>query len=207
MRRASVVVALFFGKLILLYALFLIPWPGVRGAYATAYRAGGDFIFRTFSGHGRVYFEPIEVTGEGFKAKDTQAVLHNLKTRARGTMPMNTRLMGYLPTAFAASLILATPLPWRRRLVALCLGMALMGGFAAFEMWLRLWEAFSDPSPLALVEWSPWARQLLRAVVNVVGRSPVTAYIVSVFVWITTAIRRDDLRRWLNDAPQVPKSP
>jgi len=201
MRRASLVVGFFFGKLVLLYALFMIPWPGVRDAYASAYRAGGDFLFRTFGGQGRVYFEPLVSSATGFDAHDTQAILHNLTTRARGTMPMNTRLMGYLPTAFAAALVLATPIPWRRRVLALCLGVALMSTFAAFEMWLRLWEAFTDPSPLALRELPGWGRALLKAVLNVVGRSPVSAYIAPVFVWILTAVRRDDIRRVLGDAP------
>jgi len=200
MRRASLVVTLFFGKLILLYALFLIPWPGVRDAYAAGFRAGGNFLFRTFGDSGRVYFEPMAIAGKGFDAYDTNVVIQNLGKGIRGAIPgINSRLMGYLPTAFAASLILATPIPWRRRWIALCLGAALMSGFAAFELWLRLLETFSNPAEFSLYEWPAWGRTLLAAALAIVGKSPVTAYIAPVFVWIVVALRRDDIRRVLGE--------
>lgn len=189
-------VSLFFVKLAFFYAIFLIPWPGVREAYASGFRAGANLLFRTFGERGRAYFEPLDLTGKGFDAYDTRIVMRNLKTGARGTIPgMNSRLMGYLPTVFAATLILATPVTWKRRGVGLCLGMALMSAFAAFDVWLYLMDVWTDATPLGIYAPPPWGRSLFVAALNVVGRSPVTAYIVPVFVWLVL-IRREDVERW-----------
>ena len=174
----------------------------MRGGYAAAFRAGGNFLFRVFGEAGRVYFEPLEMTGKGFDAYDTNVVIHNIRKDIRGSIPgINTRLMGYLPTVFGAAMILATPIPWRRRLVAACLGAALLSGFAALEMWLRLLETFSNPREFALYEFAPWARGLVLVVLKIVHMSPVTSYIVAAMVWILVAVRREDIRDVLNETP------
>jgi len=198
MSQAKLVI-LFFVRLALFYAVFLIPWPGVRDAYASGFRVGANFLFRTFGERGRAYFDPLDLTGKGFDAYDTQIVLRNLGTGARGTIPgMNSRLMGYLPMAFAATLILATPVNWKRRVVGLCLGMALMSAFVAFDVWLHLMDVWTDATPLGIYAPPPWGRSLFVAALNVVGRSPVTAYIAPVFVWLLVLIRREDVERWAN---------
>jgi hypothetical protein len=200
------VILLFFVKIALFYALFLIPWPGVREAYATLFRAGGNLLFRTIGEHGRVYFEPMEITGSLFSAYDTNVRIENRQKGIRGAIPgINTRLMGYLPTAFGVGLILATPVPWRRRLVALCLGVALISAFLALELWLVLLSTLSNPREFNLVALPPWGRTLLGAVLRVVHSSPVTAYVVPVVVWAIVVIRRSDLRRWSGaDTAPVP---
>lgn len=196
MSQARLVI-LFFAKLAFFYAIFLIPWPGVRDAYASGFRTGANLLFRTFGERGRAYFEPLDLTGKGFDAYDTQIVMRNLKTGARGTIPgMNSRLMGYLPMAFAATLILATPVPWKRRAVGLCLGLALMSAFVAFDVWLHLMDVWTDATPLGIYAPPPWGRSLCVAALNVIGRSPVTAYIAPVFVWLVVLIRREDVEKW-----------
>ena len=187
----------FFAKLALFYAMFLIPWPGVRDVYASGFRTSANLFFRAFGENGRAHFEPLEPTGEGFDAYDTQIAMQNLKTGARGTIPgMNSRLMGYLPMSFAAALILATPVAWKRRGVGLCLGLTLMSVFVAVDVWLHLMDVWTDASPLGIYAPPPWGRSLLVAALNVIGRSPVTAYIAAVFVWLVVLIRRDDVVRW-----------
>lgn len=190
-------VILFFLKIALIYALFVIPWPGVRPTYAALFRGGANLLFRTIGDYGRVYFEPMEVTGTLYNAYDTNVRIENVQKGIRGAIPgINTRLMGYLPTAFGAALILATPVPCRRRLVALCLGLALISAFAAFELWLVLLSTLSNPHEFNLFTFPPWGRTLLGAVLAVVHHSPVTGYIVPVVVWAIVVVRRADLQRW-----------
>ena len=120
MLRTRLVVA-FFAKLMVFNALLMVPWPGVREAYGTLYRGMGNLLFRTFGSSGRVYFSAVDPPPTDKDHKDTLLVLENLRSGGRSTpMERNVRKDGYLPTAFAVSLILATPVPWRRRLVAAC---------------------------------------------------------------------------------------
>ena len=185
-------VAAFFLKVILFYALLVIPWPGVKEGYGYVFRAGGNTFFRSFGSAGRVYFHPITDQPVGKDAKDTAAKLENIKSGARGTMDMNSRLMGYLPTAFAAALILATPVPWSRRLWALLWGVLLMSGFAGFELALRLLDAFSDKNVLAVFSLGPVGKASVVILMKVLAMSPVSAYIAPIFVWILVTFRRGD---------------
>ena len=186
-------VAAFFLKVIIFYALLMIPWPGVMGAYGYVFRACGNTVFRTFGSTGRVHFAPITPVPAGKDAKDTTVTLENIKTRgARGTMEMNSRLMGYLPAAFAVALILATPVPWSRRGWSLLWGLLLMGVFTGLELTLRLVDAFSDKNVLAVFSLGPVAKATVIILLKVIALSPVTAYIAPVFVWILVTFRRTD---------------
>jgi len=198
-------IAAFFLKVILFYALLMIPWPGVREGYGYVYRACGNTFFRSFGSAGRVYFAPISPVPEGKDAKDTSVTLENIKTRgARGTMDMNSRLMGYLPTAFAAALILATPVPWLRRLWALLWGVLLMSGFAGFELALRLLDAFSDKNVLAVFSLGLVVKASVVILMKVLAMSPVSAYIAPIFVWILVTFRRGDWAKLL-ESPTSPR--
>ena len=191
-------VAAFFIKVIILYALLMIPWPGVREGYGYVYRACGNKFFRTFGSTGRVYFAPISPAPKGKDAKDTSVTLENIQARgARGTMDMNSRLMGYLPTVFAAALILATPVPWKRQLWALLWGVLLMSAFAGLELALRLIDAFSDKNVLAVFSLGPAAKTMVVILLKVLGMSPVTAYIAPIFVWVLVTFRRGDWAKLL----------
>lgn len=188
----------FFLKVILFYALLMVPWPGLMTAYGYLFRACGNAVFRTFGATGRVYFTPISPAPTGKDAKDTVATLENIKTRgARGTMEMNSRLMGYLPTAFAVALILATAVPWARRSWALLGGILLMSGFAGLELALRLLDAFSDQNVLAVYSLGPAAKGMVVILLKVLAMSPVTAYIAPIFVWILVTFRRGDWEKLL----------
>jgi len=191
-------IAAFFLKVILFYALLMIPWPGVIAGYGFVFRACGNIFFRSFGPAGRVYFAPISPLPAGKDAKDTSVTLENIQTRgARGTMDMNSRLMGYLPTAFAAALILATPVPWSRRLWALTWGVLLMSCFAGIELALRLLDAFSDKNVLAVFSLGPTAKATVLTLLKVLGMSPVSAYIAPIFVWVLVTFRRGDWEKFL----------
>ncbi len=183
-------IAAFFLKAALWYALLLLPWLGGARAYATAFRAGGNLLFRTFGSSGRVYFNPLPPG----KERDTEVVLENIKTRgARGTMDANSRRMGFMATAFLTALVLATPIPWPRRLTALAGGLVLIGVFVAFKMYLQLVNAFSDDNVLAIYTFGSFTKTMVVVLIKVFSMSPVTAYIAPVVIWILVAFRRGDL--------------
>ena len=105
--------------------------------------------------------------------------------------------MSYLPAAFAASLVLATPIPWRRRLAAIVWAMALMITFVGFQLTLELVDAFSNPGVLNQFELGLWTKRLLGVFLKVVVKSPVSAYIAPIFVWILVTFRRGDWAKLL----------
>jgi hypothetical protein len=192
-------VAAFFFKIMLFYALLMIPWPGVQQGYASLFCDAGNLAFRSFGSVGRTRFRVLDPPPANKNAVDFEIKLENIRTRAGGTFEQDrsTRKMGYLPAAFTASLVLATPIPWRRRLAAIAWAMALMIAFVGLQLTLRLVDAFSDPGVLNQFELALWTKQLLGVLLKVVVMSPVSAYIAPIFVWILVTFRRGDWAKLL----------
>lgn len=180
-------------KLAIVYGLLLIPWPGVMAAYRAAYCAGGNIFFRTLGGAGRVYFTPSEQIVA--KDKDVSARLENIATHTGGVMEISSRSMGYLPTSFAMALVVAAPIPWKRRAISLFWGIALISVYVGVELWLRLVNLFSGADVMAVYTLGPFWKGLVMVLVKVLGMSPVTAYIAPVVIWTLVCFRREDLVR------------
>ncbi len=185
---------LFFAKVAGWYAAFLILWPVLGGAYAHLFCVTGDAVFSSFGSAGRTDFVLIEPRPAGNKAQDFEIKLANLQAQRTGTFEpdRNTRNMGYLPTVFTAALVLATPVSWRRRGLALIWAAVLISAFIGLQIALHLFNAYSDPNVIKQFNIAPLTKQLLVIALKVVALSPVTAYIAPVFIWIIATFRRGD---------------
>jgi hypothetical protein len=196
--------------LILFYTLLVVPWPGVQQGYASLFCDAGNLAFRSFGSAGRTRFRLLDPPPANKNAVDYEIKLENIRTRAGGTFERDrsTRKMGYLPAAFAVSLVLATPIPWRRRLAAIVWAMGLMIAFVGFQLTLELVDAFSNPGVLNQFELGLWTKRLLGVLIKVVVKSPVAAYIAPIFVWILVTFRRDDWAKLLmsSDSPCMDNS-
>jgi len=125
----------FFARLLLLYGVFIVAWPVVRPGYVMFFRAGGNFLLGSFGSMGQVRFKPNPGDDPDY---DTQVVLTNLANRARRTTESDSRFLGYMPVAALVALILATPITWRRRGLALLWGLPLVHGFVVLRVALLL---------------------------------------------------------------------
>ncbi|MFQ5491167.1 MAG: hypothetical protein ACE5GE_10630 [Phycisphaerae bacterium] len=189
----------FFLKLVLLYALLMAPWPGLRSAYAATFRFVGRLCFTHFGQDGRVTFEPHEYA---FGQTDTELILHNRRQPdTRGTVTCDSRLRGYFPTAFVIALILATPLPAKRRLRALLWGLLAVNVFVALRIALLIVQTFSGDHPGALYHPSPFWAGVLKQLVTNLCDAPASHFIIPIFIWITTTLRPNDLKRWMQPPP------
>ncbi len=196
-------VAMFFAKVVGIYALLVIVWPAAHGCYARLFCAAGDAAFRSFGQLGRTDFTLLDPLPGDSDARDFEIKLENIRTRVRPTFEpdRNTRKLGYLPTAFTAALVLATPIPWRRRGWALLWSTVLISAFVGLQLGLHLLNAFSDPNHLNQFAFSPWMKALLVVALKVVAISPVTAYIAPVFIWALVTFRREDWAALVTSAP------
>ncbi len=104
----------FLVQVLLLYALLMVPWPGVAAAYGFLYRGAAIILFSTIGARGEVDFRPRE---HGTGGHDTTVTLVNRREDylTRQSMTISTRYHGYAPTALLVALALATPIPWPRR--------------------------------------------------------------------------------------------
>jgi hypothetical protein len=183
------VIGRFFFRLVLFYVLLMAPWPGLKDAYGGLFRAGGEFVFGSFGSHGRVRFLPRSPSDW---TSDTQLIAANRKTGGEAVLHISSRHLGYVPTAFLAALVLATPISWSRRGWALLWGILLVSAFLVFVLTFLVLYAFSFDHSSALFAFSPFWRWVVGGMVRVVALAPVTWLAVPTFIWVLVVFRRTD---------------
>lgn len=188
----------FIGRFVLIYGLLIFPWPGWNDFYAGYFRGLGETAFSRENGN-RIVLFAIHPVQHGFSHLDVRMTLGNrslVDSEGNGQAEMvdlDTRSIGWLPTALTAALILATPIPWRRRCGALIGGIVLVHCFILFSLQTWIW----DESPaLSLLRLSPfWKRvadELEYALITQLGAS----FSVPLVIWILVTFRRTDRTLW-----------
>jgi hypothetical protein len=182
----------FFCLFLLAFGLMMAPWPRVGRAYTRFYSAGASVLFGSFGSTGVVRFEPLS---------DSEYDMHvTLFNRARpgpggGVARIqtrhNSRHAGYMYVAFLTALILATPIPWKRKAWALFWGMILIHGFVALQLLLRISHAFNSKA-LSMFVLSPFCSRVLSTAHQAFAVNATFGFVVCVFVWILVSFRRRD---------------
>ena len=182
-------IAGFFSRFLLIFVLLMAPWPGLNEVYAAFFQAGGNALFAHFGAAGTVHFAPLAENPR----HHTHLALRNQRTRVESVFTVDSRLLGYKPTVFVLALVLATPIPWSRRLRALLWGVVLVNAYVALRVGVYLLATFSEGNSLALFAPGPVARSALDHVHWVVVLSFSGSLILPLPVWVLVTFRR---REW-----------
>lgn len=188
-----------FGLFLLIYGLLIVPWPGVKSAYAMGVRATGRVLLSNFGGLGTVEFQRVE----GAEPADPDIVMH-LRDRENTTINQvssNSRHLGYLPTVTLIALILATPAPWPRRRRALYWGLLLVTGFVFLRLALLLLDGFSEAHPFFIAR--PYWRAVIWRASTLVSLSSVW-FMAPIVIWSLVSFRTAD---WIADGARTAPEP
>ena len=201
----------FLGRFALIIGLLIIPWPGVGETYARFLRATGQSLYGSFGGKGIVIFRINHDAGDTLQ--DTKIYLGNRDRIGpdgqlqAAHVKFSTRYTGYLPAALVAALILATPVPWRRRGWSLLCGMFLIHAFAILILGLIILYQYSETQALGLHQFSPTPKKILNGAHEILVRYLGPYFAVPVFVWIVATFRREDWSRILGAVEPSGKHP
>jgi hypothetical protein len=179
-------------RFLIVYALLMIPWPGLEQAYSAVFRMGANVTYGLFGGDVGIRFRPPK---EGEGEADAEITLSKRHGNAMATrhIPTQARHLGYRPTAVAVALLLATPNPWRRKWRGLFWGLLAVHVFIGLRVGLLLIEALSqDTAVQAFTLSSFWDAVLSRAIPALV-RAPAGSYIVPILIWLLVSFRASDL--------------
>lgn len=191
-------------RLLLIYGALVALLPVLSPVYAVFYSAGGNLIFQSSVPGGYVHIHPLL---EPTALQDTHIHAINRRTGGITRVTTDSRKPGYLPTAFLVSLVLATPLPWRRRLWALASGLILVNVFIAWELLVMVLDAFSIPGSSLWGPAPPWDTALAVALL-IASRDVVTWFMVPALIWILVSFRQTDWETWVQvDARQAAGQP
>ena len=189
----------FFCLFLLAFGLLMAPWPRLGRVYTKFYSAGAAFLFSSFGPTGTVNFEPLS---------DSEYDLHITLYHRAHTDPdgevvairtrHNSRHAGYMYTAFLAALILATPIPLKRKTLVLFFGIILIHCLVASQLALRLLHAFNN-GPFSMFALSPFSRRVLSVSNQAFAVNATFGFVVCVFIWILVCFRRSDWARILSE--------
>ena len=187
-RRRSIVLFVVLALAFFISALLLVP----RGAYAPSFRAAANSMFSVIPSDLTVELSP---TTEASTRNDTRLNV-GLSGRYPGGVSFEARRHGFVPTALLVSLILATPVAWRRRAVALASGLALIHLFLVFRLWITALLGFAvvrlDGRPLLPLS-SGWI-DTVALLDRVLSDDLHITFVAPVLVWLLVTVRADDLR-------------
>jgi hypothetical protein len=171
----------------LVYGALIAPWPGWKAAYGSGFRwlarecvaTSGSWTvrFRATPGGGPldtqiVVFDPARADPQG-----------HVKARL---LDLDSRGVGWIPTAFLSALILASPVTWPRRLVALAAGWAALYLYLLIAVRAYIWnETLSDASALLKAVGAG----LEETLITQLGPS----FVVPAILWLLVTFRQADL--------------
>lgn len=171
------------------YALLMWPWPGVQSTYASGFRAGYQLLLGSYGREGSVQFIATEGTD---KVNDTGLIFRNRRTGKELWAKLSSGL-GYAPAAFFTALLLATPLPLRRRARAFVWGMLLLHAVVALTLYLYIVHVFGSQPKLSTDLLSPFWQKTLGDLVRLVLTVSFYGLATATLVWALVTFRRDDI--------------
>lgn len=187
----------FLGRFVLIYGLLILPWPGWNDLYGHYFRTLGRMAFSRENDRRIILFD-VQHVEHDFSTLDSEMIMGNRDTvdssgqGLSSTIDLDTRSIGWIPTALTIALILATPVPWHRRGWALLWGLLLVHGFILFSLQTWIWDASPGISLSTLSPfWQGIADDLEYTFVTQLGAS----FSVPVLIWILVTFRLEDARR------------
>ena len=119
-----------------------------------------------------------------------------------GTLPtvnqeFSTRYMGYMPTVLMIALVVATPLPWRRRAWALLWGLFFTHLFIASIILLMILNLYNHTDWLTLLQLPSFLLPILKATWDIFIYQVAARFFVPVLIWILVTFRSGDLHQMM----------
>ena len=189
---------LFFAlRFMVIYGVLITPWPGMKSVYASYFGTLGTLVFAQNDGPRQIQFQPRDDHNHVWpKNFDTEIILANRDLPDSQGKPKAFMLtvdawqMGWTPTVFLVSLILATPIPWRRQLRAILWGMLWIHGFIFWTVGIFIWN---ESTRLSLVTLTPFWKEIANHVEELALNPVGPSFFAAALVFILVTFRRQDL--------------
>ncbi len=185
---------MFLLKALLIYGALSAPFSFYDEAYGSFYRKVARIFFTKFRENGAVKFREWNEPAMTHINVGSYAVVNPNGTYHTTAANINTRYMGYIPTILLISLVLASPVPWKRRLVALVAGLSLVMLLIIFKQWIALLWLCEQNSWLHLTDFTKTGAKFLSSTNSIISASTSTVLYFVVAIWILVTFRVDDFK-------------
>ncbi len=185
---------LFLLKAIVIYGLLSAPISFYDETYGKLYRNVAGIFFSKFRDSGFVKFKEGKQPATTHVNVGNYALVRPDGTSRTAYVDINTRFLGYLPTILLISLVLASPVPWKRRLIALAVGLVLVTLLVIFKQWIGLLWLCEESPWLQLTNFTVSGKKLLGSVNTIISVSASTVLYFVVVIWLLVTFNKDDFK-------------
>jgi hypothetical protein len=177
----------------LVYALLMVLWLIWGAAYLKLYSAGANRLFGSFGSRAVVYFSPSPDTSDEVKITfyDRQRLDRYLRPIPLVRIAHDVRYGVYIYVAFLIALILAAPVPRRRRAWALLWGLIAVHAFMAIRLALLIAQLLNSKQ-IALLTLNRFWQHLLLLGAQVFVINILPSFVVVIVLWVLLSFRRED---------------
>jgi hypothetical protein len=168
----------------------IAPWPGWRETYANYFRGLAAMCYATESGMTVVRVQPAnhpprpEIDAEFAFVGREKLYAGEGKLVEMKCYGLDSRGVGWVPTALLIALLIPTTLPWERRWRVWLAGIVLIHAYILAVMGFALWNASEGTVPIPWIPfWPVLGYYLDETFVTQIGPSfvvPVLAWLLSV---------------------------
>lgn len=185
----------FVSRFTIIYVLLVAPWPGAVDMYRTVFITAERFVLESIYLPTNVRVEAVP--GPRQKA-DTAISVRSDSSRSWTEFAISSRYVGHLPVATLVSLVLATPIGWRRRSRALLWGLILVNMFISLRVLLAVVHGFHQASLIGEASQPTIWSAAVAASVRFATVGQAVSYVVPILLWILVTVRREDLGVFLD---------
>ena len=181
-------------RMVLIYGLFVVLWFNWGEFYGEIFRAGSNILFGSYGNQTIIHFQSYQPKDKK-SILDTQVTITQEKSLLKGnrltkSIKISSKHFGYTSTILVISLILATPMMWKRQLWTLLWGIILVHIFIVFRMTIGLLAFFSHNEAFGIITFNPFWQKILNFISTIFVVHIGISYIVPVIIWVLVTFRR-----------------
>lgn len=176
------------------YTILLLPQINLNRVYAEYFCKLGNRLYKDFPRGGFVRLSTQSDKGKNdislFISKSEW--IENGQLMGVSTNKASDRI-GYLISAFFVALTLATPVSWKRKSVALLLGLAIITAFVMLKLYIIILEAYTHVEWFGLFQ-EPAEKERIRFWYGNFAAPATYGYSFVLIVWLAMSIGKKEWR-------------
>ena len=181
-------------KVLLIYGFLSLPFSFYDETYGMVYRKVAGVFFSKFRDNGSVVFREWKEPAMTRVNIGSYAIVNPDGTFHTAAVNINTRYMGYFPTILLIALVLASPVPWNRKLFALAAGLILLTLLIMFKQWIALLWLCEQNTWLRLTDFTGTSKKLLTFLNTFISDASSTVLYFVFLIWFIVTFRLEDLK-------------
>jgi hypothetical protein len=183
---------LFLLKAVVLYGLLSLPFSFYDVAYGNMYRKAAGAVFGKFRDGGFVIFSEGKEPAQTHINVGIYATMRPDGSCDTETADINTRYLGFIPMILLISLVLASPIPWKRKLIALIAGLILVAMLVMIKQWIALLWLCETNTWMQFPHYTGISKKLLTFANTFMSDSASTVLYFVVAIWLLVTFRVGD---------------